>query len=279
MTMIGIMQGRLSPPENGHFQCFPLESWREEFTRAKQAGLACIEWIDDTYSSDHNPLRTAQGVQEIRALVEQTGVQVLSICADTFMEQPLVRCSDTERLERIELLRLLLRQTASLGARHIMLPFVDNSSLKTDEEVTSVVSSLRAVLPEAAVLGVGIHLETDLPPERQRALLDQLPEEHLQVTYDIGNSAANGFTPVAEFAAYGERIGSLHVKDRIRGGGTVPLGNGDADIPTVFSLLQQRGYNGIFILQVARDVAGNEVAWAQQNIAFVQSLLHGSATE
>ena len=34
----GIMQGRLSPPEDGRFQSFPRNSWREEFRRAHEAG-------------------------------------------------------------------------------------------------------------------------------------------------------------------------------------------------------------------------------------------------
>jgi L-ribulose-5-phosphate 3-epimerase len=39
----GIMQGRLSPPEDGRFQSFPRNSWREEFPRAREAGLDYIE--------------------------------------------------------------------------------------------------------------------------------------------------------------------------------------------------------------------------------------------
>ncbi len=45
----GIMQGRLSPPEDGRFQSFPRNSWREEIARAREAGLDYIEWILDEY--------------------------------------------------------------------------------------------------------------------------------------------------------------------------------------------------------------------------------------
>jgi len=38
-TPIGIMQGRLSPPEVGRFQAFLRRSWREEFPRAREASL------------------------------------------------------------------------------------------------------------------------------------------------------------------------------------------------------------------------------------------------
>ena len=42
---IGIMQGRLSLPEDGRIQSFPKRSWRKEFSRAQKAELASIEWI------------------------------------------------------------------------------------------------------------------------------------------------------------------------------------------------------------------------------------------
>ena len=40
-TGFGIMQGRLVPPEDGRFQSFPCNSWRQEITRAREAGKSC----------------------------------------------------------------------------------------------------------------------------------------------------------------------------------------------------------------------------------------------
>jgi hexulose-6-phosphate isomerase len=107
-------------------------------------------------------------------------------------------------------------------------------------------------------------------------LLERLPEGTVKVNYDIGNSASLGYEPRAEFAAYGDRVGSVHVKDRIKGGGTVPLGSGDADLPAVFDCLRSRGYVGDFVLQVARDTPGDEVRWARQNLDRVQAYASGS---
>jgi hexulose-6-phosphate isomerase len=61
----------------------------------------------------------------------------------------------------------------------------------------------------------------------------------------------------------------VHIKDRIRGGGTVPLGTGDADFPTVFSQLNKIRYDGDITLQVARSEPGQEIAWARLNREFV----------
>jgi hypothetical protein len=51
MTYIGIMEGRLLPPEAGRFQCFPREGWAKEFELAPQANMDCIEWIYDLYGA------------------------------------------------------------------------------------------------------------------------------------------------------------------------------------------------------------------------------------
>ena len=68
-----------------------------------------------------------------------------------------------------------------------------------------------------------------------------------------------------EFGAYGERVGSVHIKDRVRGGGTVPLGEGDADFDAVFDALRTLGYRGDFVMQIARGVPGGELAWIAAN--------------
>jgi hexulose-6-phosphate isomerase len=77
------------------------------------------------------------------------------------------------------------------------------------------------------------------------------------INYDIGNSAALGFNPQEEFAAYGARIVNVHIKDRMLGGTTVPLGTGSANFDAVFEALAKVNYRGNFILQTARAVDGN----------------------
>ena len=67
----------------------------------------------------------------------------------------------------------------------------------------------------------------------------------LKVNYDSGNSSSLGYHPRDEFAAYGCRVGSVHIKDRVRGGGTVPLGTGNADFPALFAALKKIAYRGL----------------------------------
>ena len=265
MQRIAIMQGRLLPPQDGRFQCFPRDCWREEFPRAAAAGLNAIEWIYDLHGADVNPLGSDSGIEEMQALARQHKIDVVSVCADYFMDRPFVTASPAEFTELASHLVWLLNRCRLVGITRIVLPFVDASRIETPAQETQVVEMLWDVLPHAANAGVEIHLETSLGPEDFAALLAKLPHPMLKVNYDSGNSASLGYDVRCELAAYGPRIGSVHIKDRVRGGGTVPLGQGDADIPALLSGLAAIAYRGDFVLQVARGTAGEEVTWARQN--------------
>jgi len=269
MTNIGIMQGRLVPPTENRIQCFPRERWTDEFELAAQAGLDCIEWIYDLYGADVNPLATDSGLEKLRDLSLQHKVKILSICADYFMDKPLVRASQAELEDRLHTFHWLLERGRLIGINRMVIPFVDASSIDTQAEFDGVVMLLKRLLEPAGNTGIEIHLETSLTPARFAELLNRLTDPLLKVNYDSGNSSSLGYAPREEFAAYGERVGSVHIKDRLLGASTVPLGTGDADFPALEESLKKVAYKGDFILQVARGASGDEVAWARQNREFV----------
>ena len=264
------MQGRLVPPTEGRIQCFPNDCWRDEFPRAQEAGLTCIEWIYDGHGAAVNPLATDAGAAEIKMLAERHGVEILSVCADWFMEAPLVRAARTVLAEREGKLAWLLDRGAAIGIQRMVLPFVDASRIEDDAEMDAVVGVLERALPRARLVGIEIHLETSLSPSRFADLLRRIPAPEVKVNYDSGNSASLGFHPMDEFAAYGDRVGSVHIKDRVLGGATVPIGTGNTDFAALFAGLKTIGYRGDFILQVARGMIGDEVAWAARNRGFIE---------
>lgn len=270
MQRIGIMQGRLLPPEVGRLQCFPRRNWSAEFALASAAGLDSIEWIYDIWGTDANPISSDDGIDRIKALATQHGIAVPSICADYFVEQPLVRCDLEEKDRRTQRLVWLISRCEKAGISRIVLPFVDNSNISSESEVCEVIDRLSKILPLAASSGVEIHLETSLGPATFAKLLDKLPFPNARVNYDTGNSASLGYDVREEFSAYGDRIGSVHIKDRLQGGGTVPLGSGGADFTVVFDNLRRISYRGDFTLQVARSTNGDEVNWARHNADFVR---------
>jgi L-ribulose-5-phosphate 3-epimerase len=273
-AVFGIMQGRLSPPEDGRFQSFPRNSWREEIARAPEAGVSYIEWIYDDYGASANPITTDEGIAELNGAKKQSGVETPAICADWLMDFPLVRCSEEQRARREIALHDLLRCAKKIGASRLVLPFVDASSIRTEGEKSIVLQVLERVLPFAEEAGVELHLEADFGPADFASFLARIPHASVKVNYDTGNSSGLGYVASEEFAAYGDRIGSIHIKDRMRlpGGGiiTKPLGQGSANFEDIFASVRKVGYSGGFTLQVARGNDGDEMNWIKEQVAFVR---------
>jgi hexulose-6-phosphate isomerase len=272
--VVGIMQGRLSPPEDGRFQSFPRHSWRQELSRARAAGLSYIEWIYDEYGESTNPIASEEAIVELNALKQECGVQTPAICGDWLMDYPLIRCSDEQRAQRERVLHDLLRWGRKIGASRLVLPFVDASSIRTEEEKTAVLGILKRALPLSEEVGVEMHLEADFNPTDFASFLARIPQTSVKVNYDTGNSSGLGYIASEEFAAYGNRIGSIHIKDRLRlpdgKVATKPLGEGSADFDDVFKSIRKIGYSGGFTLQVARGKDGDVVNWIKQQLAFLR---------
>ena len=125
--------------------------------------------------------------------------------------------------------------------------------------------NIKKIISIAEEVDVNICLETDLPPILFANLINSIGSKNVTVNYDIGNSAAQGYDPVEEFRAYGDKISDLHIKDRLLGKGPVPLGEGSADILKVFELLSKNDYQGLIIFQAFRDDEGVEIFKDQLN--------------
>lgn len=267
------MQGRLVPPEAGRFQSFPRSRWRDEFPLAAAAGLDTIEWIFDAYGEDINPLCSDSGLDEMQALCRRHEIKVESVCADWFMDFPLVEADPVEAGRRWRKLEWLMERCAQAHIGRVVVPFVDASAMRSDEHMTTVVAGINRLGRVIERTHVELHLETALSPTAFAKLLAKTNHPGVKVNYDSGNSAALGFEPRAEFAAYGSRVGSVHLKDRVLGAGTVPLGQGDTDFSSLFQCLAGIRYPGDFILQVARGVEGEELEWARHNVAAGHKML------
>ena len=159
------MQGRLLPKYQGRYQAHPVGYWQEEFPRAAECGLDCIEFILDYEAADQNPLLRDGGPDEILRVSEQTGVIVRTVCADYFMEAPLHHRDDAVVSRSQEILRRLLCNGKTLQLTDIMIPCVDRSSMRHNTIATNrFVEGVRPLLELAEKSQVNLSLETDLLP-------------------------------------------------------------------------------------------------------------------
>jgi len=150
----------------------------------------------------------------------------------------------------------LLTSMKSIQATHLIIPFVDQSSFLGSSAGASFMASVEGLESRAASADVMVALEMDLGPSDFASLLEDLNPSVFGVNYDIGNSSSLGYDPIEELRAYGDRVSVLHIKDRLRGGESVPLGAGDADIHLVLRMLEDRKFDGITTMQAYRDTEG-----------------------
>ena len=264
---IGIMQGRLVPPIDGKLQSFPTNGWNKELELCRGLGIECMEWIydgEDLYFLP-NPISTFEGT---RGLTSIESPKIASLCADYFVKAPLLRVPEHILEQRIARLKWLISQCSLANITFLVLPFVDDNSIRNRIEMNHVADIINNVTHLAYTCNVSMALETNLSPDDFVYLLDNVAEL-VGVNYDSGNSASLGYSMDTEWDVYGKRIFNIHIKDRVIGGGSVPLGKGSANWNTLVRVLSKSEYNGNLILQVARGESGKEVEWYQKNRNFL----------
>lgn len=270
------MQGRLSPLVDGKIQAFPWDSWQQEFPAAQGLGLGLMEWTLDQDRLYQNPLLTPQGQQEIRRLCQTHRLALPSLTGDCFMQAPFWKAHGQDRAALETDFIAIARSCAEVGIEMIVVPLVDHGRLDNEQQEEVLLAFMLAQVDLFRKLGLRIIFESDFAPGELAHFIGHLPADVFGINYDIGNSAALGYMPEEEFAAYGSRIVNVHVKDRVLGGTTVPLGTGNADLPKVFRLLREARYAGNLIMQTARARDDDHAGVLRQYIGQIEAWVKGA---
>jgi len=254
---IGFMQGRLSPLVDGKIQAFPWDHWQDEFQFAYKHSFKIMEWTMDQDRLYENPIMSEEGRKAIEELTYKYEISIPSLTGDCFMQAPFYKVNERNREKLLKDLQNTITSCGLLGVEYIVFPLVDNGRLENLKQEESLIEGLALFDSEMHKYGIKIAFESDLSPDRLKDFISGFSSKNYGINYDIGNSAALGFDPEEEIEAYSDRILNVHIKDRLLGGTTVPLGSGNADIPKVLKKLNAINYNGNYILQTARAVNEN----------------------
>lgn len=249
---IGFMQGRLTPMINGLIQSFPWDNWREELAVAERSAFSLIEWTLDQNRLYENPLLQESGQNEIRSKMDEHHFEIPSLTGDCFMQAPFWKAEgkEAEALKRDFV--AVAKACAAVGITMMVVPLVDNGRLENMSQEDALISFLQEQQSFLTENGLKVVFESDFGPQELARFIARLDADLFGINYDIGNSAALSFDPKEEISIYGKRILNVHIKDRLLGDTTVPLGTGCADFETVFAVLGQQNYTGNYILQTAR---------------------------
>ncbi len=267
-TRIGFMQGRLSEPVNGRIQTFPGKNWELEFTVASENQLSKIEWTIDTLTFLQNPIVKPHEIERIVRVSSANDIQIPSVTCDYYMENPHWDSGDVDI--EYDLIRII-EAMPKIGASILVIPLVDNSSIANKQNID--LNFFKNLERNLRQNNVCIAFELDLEPENATNFIQLFDPRLFGINYDVGNSASLGFSPKEEISSYGNRILNVHVKDRLLGGHTVPLGLGNADFKTVVQQLHKANFHGNFIMQTARARDGEHKAELMRNIEFFNRAL------
>lgn len=274
---IGFMQGRLSPLIDGRIQTFPWPYWQNEFLIAEKHGFRLMEWTLDQDKLYENPLLTLVGQTEINVLRQRHGLVVASLTGDCFMQAPFWKAQGGEQKALQRDFLAVAEACTAVSISMIVVPLVDNGRLENAEHEDALIAFLQDHAGFFAEHGLKVVFESDFAPADLARFIDRLDPVLFGINYDIGNSAALGFNPSEEISAYGQRIINVHVKDRVLGGTTVPLGTGNADLPETVAALERLDYQGNYILQTARASDGDHAGVLRRYKTMVENWLEKPA--
>ncbi|MFH1956136.1 MAG: sugar phosphate isomerase/epimerase family protein [Patescibacteria group bacterium] len=263
IPFIGILQGRLTASKGRGIQFFPVENWRNEFKIAKEIGFDCMELLVQKDSLKNNPLWFNKGAEEIQELSDIYKIKIISVHG--FYEK-----QSSYRKKLIH----LVKQTALIGAKTILIPFFNENILlkKNDKDIAR--KQLSFALPLCKNLGIKLGIETEMAAEELLDFINSFKHPNIGSYYDIGNMASMNADVVSEIRLLGKLIYGVHVKDRRANDGiTVALGEGCANFKSAFNALKQVGYNGPLIIHAARNSKINEISLNKQYFYFTRQTL------
>ena len=245
---LGIMQGRLVEPVNGHIQQFPEKEWALEFERLNELNLHHVEWLITKECFLSNPLMSVN--------YDLQSYSISSICADNLV--------DTKIYKKIFLQENLVPLCqAALRNRidNITIPLLEDSDLNDDQKRKSFIAEITKIAKRFPALN--FTFEAELEPTKLLEILGE--SDNFYVTYDTGNITSCGFNHFDYIKLFSNKINNVHLKDRTLNGQTVRPTTGDTNFKEIFTTLNKMKYNGYYTIQTARGKTGNELFTIQEH--------------
>lgn len=265
MFSIGLMQGRMLPPDRFTYQNFPENNWKEEIDLIDKMGFDFVECLydeDNKISSMIEYFKKSKKVEDIdrKRLLR-------AICLDAITN---LSIDDGHKIQNY--LRDLENFIKILPLEMIILPFLSNDSLRDKEFAKKVIDIINSVNLESMNEGKELRfaLELNLSSDLIIEAFSDLEIKNLGICLDLGNLMHLGLRPEKEIKKLNHLIYHVHIKDRKIGGPNVILGQGDVDFLECLNALKDIEYKGMMTLETSYPY--NPIDCAKDNLLFVNSL-------
>lgn len=273
-SCLGIMQGRLSAQIDNKIQSFPKKNWKQEFKMMNLLNIKKLEWTIEYPLFYGNPLMNKKKHKEIVKLKRKYKINIHSVTCDCFMQKPFWKIKKKNfKEEVINDFIELIKYVSLLKIRYVVLPLVDNGSLKNTYQKNELIIILKNLTNYFKLKKVFILFEFDNSPKFIINFLKNLDPEVFGINYDTGNSASYGYNIDDEFKTYSKYIRNIHLKDKNNSGTSVALGEGIVNFDKFFKNLLKTSYRGNLILQTARSKNKMHVKEIKKNIEFISKYL------
>lgn len=262
------MQGRLSPKVNNKIQAFPKKYWKAEFSKARKLGLKSIEWTLDYNNLYKNPIFSNKGQITIKKLSKKYSVKINSLTGDCFMQKPFWKKKNNKKL--IDDLKKIINCCKKIGIKFIVVPLVDNGSISNKKDRYNLIKSCKEIMRYLRNSKLKLIFESDFPPKKLKIFINKFDHNYFGINYDLGNSAALNYDIDDEFRLYGKYISNIHIKDRVKNGKTIRLGQGNANFLKFFKNLRKIRYKKNLILQSARSKTNEHMREIKINLNYLK---------
>lgn len=254
---VGVLQGRLSEPVNKKNQEFPSNTWRSEFNVLNIIGLSGIEWLITPNNNLNNPL----------FIDDKLPSNILSVCVDTMVNNLFY----TDEFMNQNLVPVLDKMV-ELNLNKIVIPLLEDSSVE-NEYIRY--EFLKNIIPISEKYpSINFCFEFECNKEIVMEVVNK--KDNFFITYDTGNFTSTYKEKInhKELIHYfGPKIKNVHFKDRTFNGETKHFGLGDTDFKTIVDSLKNINYTNNIVLQLARDVDGDEINYIKNTYKKIKTLL------
>ncbi len=268
-----LVQGRALPQSDESLQSFPF-NWPDEFPLIQQLGFDGIEWIYDKKSEFTNPILDLNESQKIKSISKKYHVSLENIVFDWFIPHSLFRKDEISLKNKIKKLVDLIEKSQNIGFKQIIFPLLEKNAINNSNDMELFLKIFSDdILSILNLNKIEIHFETSLPPISELEFISKLDHNQTKICFDMGNSASMGYDPTDVLNNIAPYLGSVHIKDRLLHGGSVPLGDGDVDFSKVFSILNEINFSGYFSLQAYREKNFNNIELLKNYLMFINNII------
>jgi len=248
---LGIIQGRLSLPENGYQDC--PSNWKAEFYKLKSLDLIHIEWIVTKNSFKHNPF----------FFENLKNFSINAVCADNLID---------ENFLEIEFIKNqiypICESCIKNNIKAVTLPLLEKSKITNNNKKESFIKILHKLIEKFPKLIFSVEADLDL-----YNLFDIIKiDNNVKVTYDTGNITYSRFNHKMYLRKTMDKISNIHIKDRSFNGESKKPLLGDTNFYEIFAYLKQNNYNGVFTLQTTREKTGDEFKTIKNHINIIRKI-------